>query len=108
MEGYAKIHVDAGVRKGQGGSAAAVCRDRNGNFLGSSSLVIGGVDNPATLKSIACREALELTEDLRLHCVDIASNTKQVVLDISNSSRGSYIIISEIHLYSNLFQCKFI
>lgn len=100
--------MDAGVRKGQGRSAAVVCRDRNGNFLGSSSLVIGGVDDPATLEAITCLEALALAEDLQLQHVIIASDVKQVVLDINSSSKGSYgAIISEIHLYSSLFQCKF-
>jgi hypothetical protein len=56
--GFAKIHVDAGVCKGWGGSAVAVCQDREGNYLGSSSLVIAGVDDPSTLEAIACRVAL--------------------------------------------------
>lgn len=30
--GHAKIHVDAGCRKGVGGTAAAVCGDENGTF----------------------------------------------------------------------------
>lgn len=30
--GFVKIHVDAGVIQGRGGSAAAVCRDSNGLF----------------------------------------------------------------------------
>lgn len=41
--GYCKIHVDAGVRERQGGSAAAVCRDEAGHYLGASVLVIEGV-----------------------------------------------------------------
>ena len=35
-------------------SAAVVCRDRDGNFLGSSSLVIEGVDDPVVSETIAC------------------------------------------------------
>ena len=35
--GYHKVHVDAAVRQGRGGSVSAVCRDGNGNFIGSSS-----------------------------------------------------------------------
>ena len=63
-ENFAKIHVDAGVRAQRGGSAAAVCRDGHGNFLGSSMLVVYGVCDPATLEAIACREAISLAEDL--------------------------------------------
>lgn len=55
-----------GVMKGRGGSAAAVCRDREGHYLGSSALVTYGVDDPATLEAIACREAFSLAEDLHL------------------------------------------
>jgi hypothetical protein len=63
---FAKIHVDAGVLAGRGGSAAVVCRDNEFNYLGSSVLVIEGVTDPATLEAIACREALALAEDLHL------------------------------------------
>lgn len=38
--GEAKIHVDVGLsRNGVGGASAAICRDYNGNFLGSSTMV---------------------------------------------------------------------
>ena len=46
------------------GAAAAVSRDENGKFLGSSTLVVNGITDVATLESIACREALFLAEDL--------------------------------------------
>ena len=39
--GFMKIHVDAGIAKNQDkGAASAVYRDEDGNFIGSSSLVI--------------------------------------------------------------------
>ena len=56
--GFVKIHVDVGVIQGRGGSAAAVCRDSNGNFLCNSALVIEGLDDPAILEAIACREGM--------------------------------------------------
>ena len=58
--------MDAGIRVGRRGSAVAVCRDSNGEFLGSSALIIAGVDDPATMEAIACREALCLAEDLHI------------------------------------------
>ena len=61
-ENFVKIQVDAGVRASRGGSAVAVCRDRNGTYLGSSALVIAGVADPATLEAIACREAIALAQ----------------------------------------------
>lgn len=104
--GFAKIHVDAGVRQGRGGSAAAVCRDREENYLGSSVLVIPGVDDPATLEVIACQEALALAEDLHLKSFVVAYDSKQVISDINKGGRGRYgAIISEIHLQAKHFQC---
>lgn len=72
--GYAKIHVDTGVRLGRGGSASAVCRDSAVTFFSSSTLVIVGVDDPATLEAIACREGIALAQDLRLQNFVIASD----------------------------------
>ena len=106
--GYCKIHVDAGVRGRTGGSAAAICRDEGGNFLGSSALVIEGVTDPATLEAMACREALALAADLGIHQFIVASDCQQVVSDISRRTRGQYgAIISEINLKVSLFQCSF-
>lgn len=65
--GNAKIQVDGGMPIANGvGSAVTVCRDHNGLFLGSSSLVIPGVTDSAVLEAIACHEALALVEDLSL------------------------------------------
>ena len=80
--GYAKIHVDAGVRFERGGSAVAICRDDQGFYLGSSALVIYGVHDPTALEAIACREALALAEDLNLQQFIISSDCKEVVSDI--------------------------
>lgn len=69
--------------------------------------MIGGVQDPATLEAIACREALALAADLHLQHFVIASDSKQV-RDINNGSRGSYkAIINEINLQATLFTCTF-
>lgn len=107
--GYAKIHVDADIRAGRGKAAAAICRDRGGSFLGSSALVISGVDDPATVEAIACGEALALTEDLNIHQFIVSSDSKQVIGDITNNGRDNYrAIISEITSRASLFHCNFI
>ena len=107
--GFAKIHVDAAVRPGRGGSAAAVCRDSNETCLGSSALVVEGVDDPASLEALACREAMCLAEDLLINNYIVASDCKQVVSDINSGSRGQYrAILSEINLRATLFQCIFL
>lgn len=104
-----KIHVDVGVIQGRGGSAAAVCRDSNGNFLCSSALVIEGLDDPAILEAIACREGIALAEDLNVQNIVIACDSKQVVSDINRASKGRYgAIVSEIILNSAHFHCNFV
>uniref|UniRef100_A0A453SLV5 RNase H type-1 domain-containing protein n=1 Tax=Aegilops tauschii subsp. strangulata TaxID=200361 RepID=A0A453SLV5_AEGTS len=106
--GFAKIHVDAGVRARKGGSAAAVCRDGQGNYLGSSALVVAGLEDPAILEAVACREALALAADLNLHNFVIASDSKQTVADISCGGKGrNGSIIQEINVRATLFQCNF-
>ena len=89
---FAKIHVDAAVRTYRGGSAVAICRDSNGDFMGSSALVMLGEWEPATLEVIACREAIALAERFV-----VASDCKQVIRDITKGYKGSYgSVISEI------------
>ncbi|XP_073357724.1 uncharacterized protein [Aegilops tauschii subsp. strangulata] len=106
--GYAKINVDAGCRKGSWGTAAAVCRDNTGTFLGSSALVIRGVDDPAMLETIACREGLALPADLHLNQFVIASDAKEVVSAIHNDSMGAYgAIIKEIRVQQSSLHCNF-
>lgn len=107
--GFVKIHVDVGVIQGRGGSAAAVCRDSNGNFLCNSALVIEGLDDPAILEAIACREGIALAEDLNVQNIVIACDSKQVVFDINRGSKGRYgAIVSEIIFNSTHFQCNFV
>lgn len=107
--GFAKLHVDAAVKADTGGLAAVVCRDSTGNFLGSSSLCVVGVQHPATLEAMACREALSLAADLHLHTVIISSDSKQVVEDIKSGQHGSYnAIIKEIRARAVNFNCNFI
>lgn len=84
---FVKIHVDADIsKKNRRDSAAAVCRDEKGNYLESSSLVIFGVHEAATLEFIACREAFSLAEDLSPQNFIIASDAKHVVHDFSKDS----------------------
>jgi ribonuclease HI len=86
--GVAKINVDAAVKKTSNLSAiAAVCRSTEGRFLGASVLVIPGISDPATLESIACREALVLATDLNLSRIKIASDCLEVI----NSHDDGYL-----------------
>ena len=82
-----KINVDgAFARNGRCSAAAAVCRDYNGAFLGSSAMVFNDINDPATLESLACREALSLADDLLVERIHVASDCKGVVEDITNGT----------------------
>jgi ribonuclease HI len=59
-------------------------RDDNGQYLGASAVVFSAITDPATLESLACREALALAEDLDLRRIHVASDCKTVVSDISD------------------------
>jgi hypothetical protein len=61
-------------------------RDDNGQYLGASAVVFSAITDPATLESLACREALALAEDLDLRSrrIHVASDCKTVVSDISD------------------------
>uniref|UniRef100_A0A453MCY5 RNase H type-1 domain-containing protein n=1 Tax=Aegilops tauschii subsp. strangulata TaxID=200361 RepID=A0A453MCY5_AEGTS len=108
LPGHAKVHVDAACRKGLGGSVAAVCRGETGAYLGSSSLVIAGVDDPEILETIACREGLAMAQDLNINNLVIASDSKGVVGAINNKSQGSSgAIITEIHSRVISLNCVF-
>ena len=107
--GHFKIHVDAGVAGRRGGSAAAICRDEEGNYMGSSALVVEGVTDPASLEAMACREALALAEDLGIQNLVVASDCQQVVSDINKNARGTYgAIVSEINLRAPPLHCTFV
>jgi hypothetical protein len=89
--GVAKINVDAAVKKTSNLSAiAAVCRSTEGRFLGASVLVIPGMFDPATLESIACREALVLEIDLNLSHIKIASDCLEVINSLDDGYLGRF------------------
>lgn len=76
--------------------------------MGSSALVIHGVQDVATLEAIACREAQSLAEDLLLHDIVVATDSKQVANDIHNGCSGMHgQIIVEIKLRAAEFNCIF-
>ena len=89
---------------------AALCRDEQGNYLGSSAVVYGGVTDPTILEIFACREGLALAEDLNVHEVVLASHCEGVVNDINGGTSGpNATIIHEITARSSGFVfCKFI
>jgi ribonuclease HI len=103
--GFVKFNVDAAVKKtSKAGAIAAVCRAENGDFLGTSAVIIQGIDDPATLEAMACREALSLAEDLNITRARIATDCLEVV----NSMKGPYFgrfssVMKEINSRSRVF-----
>jgi hypothetical protein len=89
--GVAKINVVAAVKKTLNlGAIAAVCRSTEGRFLGASVLVIPGMFDPATLESIACREALVLEIDLNLSHIKIDSDCLEVINSLDDGYLGRF------------------
>ncbi|KAK1650398.1 hypothetical protein QYE76_068203 [Lolium multiflorum] len=93
--GYAKLNVDAAMSKtSRGGAVGVICRSDNGDFMGASTLTVSGINDPATMEAIACREAMALAKDLQLHRVTVASDCLSVINAINSEGfKGSYIMI---------------
>jgi ribonuclease HI len=105
-EGLIKANVDAAVSRDKStGSVAVVLRRGDGLYMGSSAVVFKGVFDPPTLEALACREALALATDVAGRRLVIASDCKQVVLDIAERTGGQYAaIIQEINIQRLDFQ----
>ena len=97
-----KFNVDGACsRDNMIGSVAVVARDHDGKYIGSAAMVFPGIVDPPTLEALACREALDLADDLGLRRILISSDCKQVVQDITDGSGGRYAtVIKEIQMHS--------
>jgi hypothetical protein len=61
--GQDKINVDATVAKSEKkGAVAAVCRSRDGVYLGATATVYARISHLGTLEALACREALDAAD----------------------------------------------
>ena len=91
------------------GSFRVVCRDATHKYIGASSIKCSCITDPATLEALAYREALSLVLDLSLLHVLIASDCKEVVLNINKGIRGLYAgIVKEINaMTTQLTRCSF-
>jgi hypothetical protein len=90
-------------------AVAAVCRDRSGNYIGSSAITLVGNSDPTTLEAFAVWEALTLADDLYKRRIFVASNCKIVTDDIKQKSAAVYgTIIREMLDHSSFFiSCPF-
>ena len=103
--GKVKFNVDGAVaRSWRGGAAAAICRDQDGLYLGSSAVVFQGITDLAMLETYACREALALAEDLATTNICVASDCQEVINDINREIGGpNAALVHEIMLRCNSF-----
>ncbi|KAK1698829.1 hypothetical protein QYE76_015526 [Lolium multiflorum] len=87
----AKLNVDGAVAKPKcKGAVGVVCRSELGVFMGASALVIDGLVNPVCLEAIACREALDLAEDLNLGPIHISSDCMEVVKSLQSTNLRAF------------------
>ena len=76
---------------------------------GASTLCFNHIIDPTTLKALAIREALALADDLYERRIEVASDCKVVVQDLSWDNSASYgAVVHEIIDHSSTFDfCKF-
>jgi ribonuclease HI len=93
-----KLNVDEAVAKSAAkGAVGTVCRDGDGNFLGASDVVFDGITSPGTLEALACREGLDVADDLGIGQVHAATDCLEVVKGLQEGSLGVYSnILKEI------------
>ncbi|PNT61483.1 hypothetical protein BRADI_5g15730v3 [Brachypodium distachyon] len=97
--GCTKINVDAAVAKATNmGAVAAVARDEAGVYQGASTVTYPGITDPATLKAMACHEALALAADLGVRCLMVGSDFLEVVKAIHGRNLGpfAHVIIYKV------------
>jgi hypothetical protein len=82
-----KINVDAGVsRLAEVGAVAAVCRDTNGLYIGSSAVVYPRLNDPTTLEAMAINEGISLALDLNSPKIQVASDCIEVINNLNQES----------------------
>lgn len=81
-----------------------------GKYLGVSAVRHAGINDPATLEALACKEALSLALDLSISHVLVASDCKEDVTDIHKGMGGLYasIVKETISRGSQFSACCFI
>lgn len=106
--GYVKINVDGAVSKNDNrGAVASVCRDADGNYLGSS-ITLNGVTDVPTLETLACREAQALALDLLQNRIVIASDSMIVIRDIEAKTGGVHAAVIKEIVDRKFLDCSFV
>jgi ribonuclease HI len=97
-QGRVKVNVDAAVAKSSAkGAVGAVCRSFEGLYRGASAMVYEGVTSPGILEALACREGLDVADDLGVDAIQVASDCLDVVKGLQGVNLGEYgSILTEI------------
>lgn len=112
-----KIKFDGSTsRSSNEGSYNAICRDEGGKYLGSSVIKCACITGPASLESMACREALSLA--LSLSCDDsirlprsryqLKSGHWRVICkhhQRDQSNIDTFVIVF-LHLWRTQYECR--
>lgn len=108
--GFCKINVDAAISKTViAGAVGAICRDENGMFLGASTRVIEGINDPPTLEALACSEGFSLAADLYISKFVVSTDCLGVSREINEGSSSSYAtILKEIEVKRSAFSETFV
>jgi hypothetical protein len=89
--GFVKINVDVAMSKNISQAATAVVtQDDDGNYLGSSALVVEVHTNPEVMEAVVCHDGLTLASDLGLHSFRIESAYANVVRSLLGEGLGRY------------------
>ncbi|KAK1610245.1 hypothetical protein QYE76_033918 [Lolium multiflorum] len=90
-QGRVKVNVDAAVAKtSTKGAVGAVCRSFEGLYLGASATVYEGVTSPGILEALACREGLDVADDLGVDAIQVASDCLDVLKGLQGVNLGEY------------------
>lgn len=91
--------------QGGRGAVAAVCCDRDGKYMGSSSITLNGVIDVAVLEAMAYREAHSLASNLMVTHILICSDSNSVIKDIEANTGGVHAaVIKELIARKNVFE----
>ena len=104
-EAFFKFNVDGALaRSGDKGAVGVICRDRKGNYVAASVVVINGLLDPPSLEALACNEATSLAIDMGVGKCVIASDCLEVIMNIQKQNLYAYAaILNEIKARTTLF-----
>jgi ribonuclease HI len=107
-DGCCKLNTDVAVGRARTrGVVGVVCRNNQGNFIVASAMVVPNRTDLETLEALACLEALALAEYCGIHKMLVASNCLNVVKNIKELPRCSYMMILQ-DIFQRSKSCQYV